>query len=44
MKESRSETWNEEIRRRCGMVDIAENVRETRLRILEMVWTRNKKR
>ena len=33
MKESWSETlWNEEIRRRCGVVDIAEKVREARLR------------
>jgi hypothetical protein len=32
MKESWSETlWNEEIRR-CGVVDIAEKVREARLR------------
>jgi hypothetical protein len=32
MKESWSEIlWNEEIRR-CGMVDIAEKVKETRLR------------
>ena len=32
MKESRSETvWNEEIRR-CGVVDIAEKERKTRLR------------
>jgi hypothetical protein len=33
MKESQSsETlWNEEIRRRCGVVDIAEKVREARL-------------
>jgi hypothetical protein len=32
MKESRSETvWNEEIRR-CGVVDIAEKARKTRLR------------
>jgi hypothetical protein len=32
MKESRSETWNEEIRRRCDVVDIAEKIREARLR------------
>jgi hypothetical protein len=33
MKESQSETsWNEQIRRRCGVVDIAEKVREARLR------------
>jgi hypothetical protein len=33
MKESWSETlWNEEIRRRCGVVDIAEKVRDARLR------------
>jgi hypothetical protein len=33
MKERLSETlWNEEIRRRCGVVDIAEKVREARLR------------
>jgi hypothetical protein len=33
MKESCSETlWNEEIRR-CGVVDIAEKVREARLRL-----------
>jgi hypothetical protein len=33
MKESWSETlWNEEIRRRSGVVDIAEKVREARLR------------
>ena len=33
MKESWSETlWNEEIRRRCGVVDIVEKVREARLR------------
>ena len=33
MKESWSEIlWNEEIRRRCGVVDIAEKVRKTRLR------------
>jgi hypothetical protein len=33
MKESWLETlWNEEIRRRCGAVDIAEKVREARLR------------
>jgi hypothetical protein len=32
MKESRSETWNEEIRRRCEVVDIAEKMREARLR------------
>jgi hypothetical protein len=33
MKESWSETlWNEEIRRRCGVVDIAEKVRKARLR------------
>jgi hypothetical protein len=33
MKESWSETlWNEEIRRRCGVVDITEKVREARLR------------
>jgi hypothetical protein len=32
MKESRSETlWNEEIRR-CGVVDIAEKMKEARLR------------
>ncbi len=41
MKESWSETlWNEEIRR-CEVVDIAEKVREARLRL---IWTRNKKR
>jgi hypothetical protein len=33
MKESWSETWNEEIRR-CGAVDITEKV--------EMVWTPDK--
>jgi hypothetical protein len=33
VKESCSETlWNEEIRRRCGVVDIAEKVRDSRLR------------
>ena len=33
MKESQSEIlWNEEIRRRCEVVDIAEKVREARLR------------
>jgi hypothetical protein len=33
MKESWSETlWNKEIRRRCVVVDIAEKVREARLR------------
>jgi hypothetical protein len=33
MKESWSDTsWNEEIRRRCGVVDITEKVREARLR------------
>jgi hypothetical protein len=33
MKESWSETlWNEEIRRRRGVVDIAEKMREARLR------------
>jgi hypothetical protein len=33
MKESWSEImWNEGIRRRCGVVDIAEKVREARLR------------
>jgi hypothetical protein len=33
MKESQSEKlWNEEIRRRCGVVDFAENAREARLR------------
>ena len=33
MKESCSETlWNEEIRRRCGVIDIAEKVREARLK------------
>ena len=33
MKESWSETlWNEEIRRSCGVVDIAEKVREARWR------------
>jgi hypothetical protein len=33
MKESWSEiVWNEEIRRRCEMIDIAEKARETRLR------------
>ena len=31
MKASSSETWNEEIRR-CGVVDIAEKMREARLR------------
>jgi hypothetical protein len=31
MKESWSETWNEEIRR-CGVVDITEKVREAWLR------------
>jgi hypothetical protein len=31
MKESWSETWNEEIRR-CGVVDIAEKVKDGRLR------------
>jgi hypothetical protein len=25
-------TWNKEIRRRCGVLDIAEKVREARLR------------
>jgi hypothetical protein len=30
MKESQSETWNEEIRRRCGVVDIAGNVARLR--------------
>ena len=33
MKENWSDTlWNEEIRRRCEVVDIAEKVREARLR------------
>jgi hypothetical protein len=33
MKESWSETlWNEEIRRRCGVVDITEKMMEARLR------------
>jgi hypothetical protein len=33
MKESWLETtWNKEIRRRCGVLDIAEKVREARLR------------
>ena len=33
MKESWSEIlWNEEIRRRCGVVDIVEKAREVRLR------------
>jgi hypothetical protein len=32
MKESSGTMWNEEIRRRCGVVDIAEKVREARLR------------
>jgi hypothetical protein len=33
MKESQSETlWNEEIRRRCEVVDITEKVREARLK------------
>ena len=33
MKENWSETlWNEEIRRRCVVVDITEKVREARLR------------
>jgi hypothetical protein len=33
MKESWSETlWNEKIRRRCGVVDIAEKAREAKLR------------
>jgi hypothetical protein len=33
MKKSRSQTlWNEEIRRRCGVVGIAEKAREARLR------------
>jgi hypothetical protein len=33
MKESWSETlWNEEIRRRCEVIDIAEKMREARLR------------
>jgi hypothetical protein len=33
MKESWSKTlWNENIRRRCEVVDIAEKVREARLR------------
>ena len=32
MIENWSETWNEEMRRRCGVVDITEKVREARLR------------
>jgi hypothetical protein len=28
MKESQSETWNEEIRRRCGVVEIAWKVKK----------------
>jgi hypothetical protein len=33
MKENQSETlWNEEIRRKCGVVDFAEKVREAMLR------------
>jgi hypothetical protein len=31
MKESWSETWNEEIKR-CGVVDIAEKMRDPKLR------------
>ena len=41
MKESWSEIlWNEEIRRRCGVVDIVEKVREARLRWCEHVIRR----
>ena len=33
MKESWSKTlWNEEIRKRCGVVDIADKVKKVRLR------------
>jgi hypothetical protein len=40
MKKSWSETlWNEEIRRRCGEVDIAEKVREARLRCYVLFTT-----
>jgi hypothetical protein len=32
MKRSQSETWIEEIKRRCEVVDIAEKMKEARLR------------
>jgi hypothetical protein len=32
MKGSQSETWNEEIKRRCEVVDIAKKRKEARLR------------
>ncbi len=43
LKENWSETlWNEEIRRRCGVVDIAEKVREARLRWYGQIIGRDK--
>ena len=43
MKESWSETWSEEIKRRYGVLDIAEKVREARLRWYEHLIRRDER-